>query len=42
MAENKQNIHMDNTNFIFFQLCRDNENLLVRLLLLSLDGLEIK
>ena len=35
-------INMDNTNFIFFQLCRANENLPVKLLLLSLDGLEIK
>ena len=38
----KVSINMDNTNFIFFQPCRANENLPVRLLLLSLDGLEIK
>ena len=35
-------INMDNTSFIFFQPCRANENLPVKLLLLSLDGLEIK
>ena len=35
-------INMDNTSFIFFQPCRANENLPVKLLLLSLDGLEIE
>ena len=34
----KISTNMDNTNFIFFQLRRANENLPVKLLLLPLDG----
>ena len=42
LKTSKISINMDNTNFIFFQPHRANENLPVKLLLLSLDGLEIK
>ena len=42
LKTSKISINIDNTNFIFFQPCRANENLPVKLLLLSLDGLEIK
>ena len=41
LKTSKISINMDNTNFIFFQPRRANENLPVKLLLLSLDGLEI-
>ena len=42
LKTSKISINMDNTNFIFFQPCRTNKNLPVKLLLLPLDGLEIK
>ena len=42
LKTSKISINMDSTNFIFFQLRRANENLPVKLLLLSRDGLEIK
>ena len=42
LKTSKISINMDNTNFIFFQPHRANENLPVKLLLFSLDGLEIK
>ena len=42
LKASKISTNMDNTNFILFQLRRANENLPVKLLLLSLDGLEIK
>ena len=42
LKTSKISINMENTNFIFFQPRRANENLPVKLLLLSLDGLEIK
>ena len=42
LKTSKISINMDNTNFIFFQPHRANKNLPVKLLLLSLDGLEIK
>ena len=42
LKTSKISINMDNTNFIFFQPPRANENLPLKLLLLSLDGLEIK
>ena len=38
----KISTNMDNTNFIFFRPHRANKNLPVKLLLLSLRGLEIK
>ena len=42
LKTSKISINMDSTNFIFFQLRSANENLPVKLLLLSRDGLEIK
>ena len=42
LKASKISTNMGNTNFILFQLRRANENLPVKLLLLSLDGLEIK
>ena len=38
LKTSKISINMDNTNFIFFQLRRANENLPVKLLLLPLGG----
>ena len=38
LKTSKISINMDNTNFIFFQLRRANENLPVNLLLLPLGG----
>ena len=42
LKTSKISINMENTNFIFFQPRRANENLPVKLLLLSLDEFEIK
>ena len=42
LKTSKISANMDNTNFIFFRLRRANKNLPVKLLLLSLCGLEIK
>ena len=42
LKKSKISTNMDNTNFIFFRSRRANKNLPVKLLLLSLRGLEIK